>query len=771
MSRIAIPEWLHRDAVTRSARNNTQSSKRSVHRDPPKLSWLLPVLIVLVGVIFDASPSFAHDPHTGIHPKRLKSNAAPHTWAKVADNARTVGTILLNDYPATFDFQNRNTLRETLHRFDHAAGTEYELVVTPPASMTAEQKLQDLGEVRHQLEATAQEIADSFKRISALVEVGTKPTTTARSVSFATSSGALVIHRQTTHAAPDFIIKRIDLRTQGSRSIDLGAGDCFCVLELENVPSGENRFSLTLHAQEKPIGRVELTTTVPHLFPINFKVRDEKGNPLSAAVGLYSGSGELMIPSTALDFSFGGDPYQPTRYREQYNTRYWPGEDGFKRSFFVDHEFTVSLPAGSYRVIGTKGPEYLPVDFKIAVGENDPSTVTIELRHWIDMSAQGWYSGDAHVHYTRMDDAANQRLIKWLDAEDVHVGNVLLMGDARERYFPQYAFGKSGRFVLKHTALIPGQEDPRTNILGHTIFLNIQKPIRQPDGLYYLYDAIFAQAHHQGALGGYAHVVGDLFFVHRDMTLNIPRNKADFVEICEFGAIDESVYYEFLNLGFKIPAIGGSDAPWGGTVGDSRVYAYTGKSFDADEWFAAVKKGRTFVTVGPQLEFTVDGSFPGDELTPNKGAILKIHAKEQAGYLNFALEPLEIVVNGEVVRSAKATDNSASLDFELPADHSLWIAARTKGAHTSPVYVTVERQRHWNLAKVPALLEKREQQIKEVESLIDHPDQFLPPGHRQNWEHADKLRRSSDGLRQSIKEARAIYQQLNQEYQRERSTQ
>src|SRR5207248_11063400 len=105
----------------------------------------------------------------------------------------------------------------------------------------------------------------------------------------------------------------------------------------------------------------------------------------------------------------------------------------------------------------------------------------------------------------------------------------------------------------------------------------------------------------------------------------------------------------------------GSDAPWGGTVGDSRVYAYTGKSFDADDWFAAVKKGRTFVTVGPQLEFTVDGSLPGDELTPKNGAILKIHAKEMAGYLNFALEPLEIVANGEVIRSAKAAGNTSSL--------------------------------------------------------------------------------------------------------------
>ena len=111
------------------------------------------------------------------------------------------------------------------------------------------------------------------------------------------------------------------------------------------------------------------------------------------------------------------------------------------------------------------------------------------------------------------------------------------------------------------TIIVPGQEDPRTNVIGHTIFLNIQKPIRQPEGLYYFYGAIFDEAHHQGALGGYAHVVGDLFFVHRDMTLNIPRNKADFVEICEFGEVVPDVYYEFLNLGFKMPRLVAATLP------------------------------------------------------------------------------------------------------------------------------------------------------------------------------------------------------------------
>jgi hypothetical protein len=594
-----------------------------------------------------------------------------------------------------------------------------------------------------------------------------------RRVSLTSNSGVLVLHRRLFPGAiPDFVLKRVNLNSRRTHSVEFGnVGDCFCVLQFENVPSGTNRFSLTLRSQGIALGTIELTTIVPRLFPIRFRLRDNEGKPLAAAIAIYSSSGELMIPSTALDFSFGGDPYQPTRYREQYNTHYWPGGEGFKRSFFAQDSFTLHLSAGSYRLMATKGPEYLPVDRTISVGENESHFVNIELKHWINMSALGWHSGDSHIHYARMDNAANQRLVRWIDAEDLRIGNVLLMGDARETFFPQYAFGRTGRFVLQDTALIPGQEDPRTNVMGHTIFLNIQKPIRQSKGLYYLYSAIFDEAHRQNALGGYAHVVRDSFLVHRDMTLNIPRNKVDFVEICEFGEVQFELYYEFLNLGFKLSAIGGSDTPWGGTVGDSRVYAYINNGFDPDDWFAAVKKGRTFVSVGPLLEFTVDGFLPGEELTPKKGQNLKVHAKGMAGYLDFPLQQLEIVVNGEVVRSAQPVNNTVSLDFDIPADHSFWIAARTKGAHSSPVYVTVDGQRHWNLSAVPELLAKREQQMKDIENLIDHPDRFLPPGHRQNWEHLDKFRRSSKELRQSIMEARAIYEKLNQEYIKQKATQ
>ena len=110
---------------------------------------------------------------------------------------------------------------------------------------------------------------------------------------------------------------------------------------------------------------------------------------------------------------------------------------------------------------------------------------------------------------------------------------------------------------------------------------------------------VFDAVHAQGGLTGYAHVNSGMFHVHRDMSLNVPRQKLDFVEILQFNQLGTDLYYDFLNLGCKLTASAGSDVPWGGTIGEVRAYAYLGeKEFTADNWFEAFGRGRTFTTSG-----------------------------------------------------------------------------------------------------------------------------------------------------------------------------
>ena len=115
------------------------------------------------------------------------------------------------------------------------------------------------------------------------------------------------------------------------------------------------------------------------------------------------------------------------------------------------------------------------------------------------------------------------------------------------------------------------------------------------------------------------------------------------------------MYYDFLNLGFPLTASAGSDLPWGGTIGEVRVYAYLGeKKFTADHWFDAFRKGNTFVTNGPMLDLNVEGAIPGDKLVLDQDRSVQVSAKMQINPA-IGLKKLELIAHGEVIKKVEST--------------------------------------------------------------------------------------------------------------------
>jgi hypothetical protein len=427
--------------------------------------------------------------------------------------------------------------------------------------------------------------------------------------------------------------------------------------------------------------------------------------------------------------------------------------------FFTDGGFSVAVPAGDYKLIVGKGFEYTPVIETVHIGAGENLSRTITIKRWVDMPGRGWYSGDGHVHYARSGEESNRRLLLWAKAEDVHLVNVMRMGDALKTYFEQYSFGKAGRKVSGDYAVVPGQEDPRTSVIGHTLHMNLQSPIRRPDE-YYLYDRIFDETRRQGGLAGYAHMYqppGRGFWVREDMSMNVPQNRVDFVELAQDGEIDGNLYYEFLNLGFKLAASGGSDVPWGNTIGSSRVYAYLGKTFDPDSWFRAVKAGRTFVTTGPMLELTVNGQVPGADIQVKPGETLRI----QATASGYNVEPrfVEVVAQGDVVKSIRQSSarEPVSLSFTLPVHHSTWIAARCAGALTSPIYVHVGDEPFWKVKAVPELIQARLSQLHDLQILTK---EGVPPGSEGGWNNPAGFQTQVSALLARVEAARKIYLEM-----------
>ncbi|HPD31683.1 MAG TPA: CehA/McbA family metallohydrolase [Phycisphaerae bacterium] len=395
---------------------------------------------------------------------------------------------------------------------------------------------------------------------------------------------------------------------------------------------------------------------------------------------------------------------------------------------------------------------------------------TYRPKRWIDMRKLGWFSGDDHVHGQILSDDDAARLMAWLVAEDVHLGNIVKMGDITRTYFEQRGFGKDYRVINSDYVLSPGQECPRTHqFIGHTISMNINSMVRDTNK-YYLYDYVADTVHGQGGLWGYAHVNSGMFHVHRDMSVNVPKGKCDFAEVLQFGHLGTELWYQFLDLGFKVTASCGSDVPWGGTIGEVRLYACIGeKAFDPDAWFEAVRRGRTFVTNGPMIEFTVNDALPGDEIVVKDNAKLHVRVKAM-GQTEFSQpESVKVVKFGQEVRVAKPAkegDTEIVLEFDMEAGHGCWLAAVTRAtngchAHTTPIYVRREGLRWWKFEDVDQLLDKRLDSLSQIEKLVaDAKSKDLVT--LEGDQELKQLALQGDELLKRVDAARKIYEQLRE---------
>jgi hypothetical protein len=142
-------------------------------------------------------------------------------------------------------------------------------------------------------------------------------------------------------------------------------------------------------------------------------------------------------------------------------------------------------------------------------------------------------------------------------------------------------------------------------------------------------------------------------------------------------------------------------------VGQYRTYAYIpDEEFSYDAWTRAVRAGRTFLSGGPMLHFSVDGVPIGDTLKlPAGGGTVEVEATAESV---FPLHSLEIVQAGRVVAATTDGEGARRLHLKdrLKMDRHTWLAARCAGpeysamahhdvvnrgifAHTSPVYVAV----------------------------------------------------------------------------------
>ena len=100
------------------------------------------------------------------------------------------------------------------------------------------------------------------------------------------------------------------------------------------------------------------------------------------------------------------------------------------------------------------------------------------------------------------DETEDVALCGYLTAEDIHVSNLLELGNIVTTHYRQPAWGVGGRFIRDGHMIASGQEDPRTAQRGHTIHLNLQRPVHLPADRYFFYHEVFEESHRQGGVSG-----------------------------------------------------------------------------------------------------------------------------------------------------------------------------------------------------------------------------------------------------------------------------
>lgn len=459
--------------------------------------------------------------------------------------------------------------------------------------------------------------------------------------------------------------------------------------------------------------------------------------------------------------------------------------------FYADGFARIIVPPGRYRVEAFKGFEYRVArsDYNVRPGETVSDS--IPMRRWIDMPASGWFGSDGHLHIARPHRDDNLRLSSWMQADDIHVANFLQWGTFRAFHNArQFAFGDEG--VHEGEAdhlLIAGQENPRTHFLGHIVVLGASKPARAT-GSYLVTRVFLEEAHRLGGVAGYAHFA-EAFGAQNGLSIDLPHEVVDFVEVIQMGRAGYDVWYEALNAGFRIPPTAGSDFPCGDALpGAERFYTKVEGRLTRESWLEGIRRGRTFATNGPLLRFSVNGRGMGDVLRLREAQAVSIEGEVLFDRSRDDVTHLYLVQNGITVQTFTRDGDSTHIRFSVshPIEEASWLAIRAAGkkldavgrpglwsliglrapersqwisaeAHSAPVFVDVDGlplMRDAPHAK--KILRKWVKRLDALEANLetDHVGE-LELSEAAGQVEQSYIRRSRPELRAAIDRARALY--------------
>jgi hypothetical protein len=392
---------------------------------------------------------------------------------------------------------------------------------------------------------------------------------------------------------------------------------------------------------------------------------------------------------------------------------------------FPDH-ILLKLPLGNYTFVIERGLEYLDQNGRFTFEAFADDSKQIELHRFVDMSAEGWWSGDLDVRRP----AADIELL--MSADDLHVAEVITWSNDKSnlkkgtgppdkapasfstKQMPVRFDGNRYYNLMDESISSPG---------GEALIFHLPALLKTPDeqGEYpplakYINDAkekedvwvdvtrpFFWDLPLLVALGqvdsiqvAHSDICRDTVIPHE--TGGKPRDKVHYPNPYGNPLWSQFIYFQVLECGLRIPPSAGSGsglAP--NPVGYNRMYVHVDGDFTYEKWWQSFRAGQVVITNGPLMRPTVDGELPGHVFQAEPGSSFDF----EIGLTFSTRDPisyLEIIKNGQVAESIRFDDYAKSGKLpNLHFDKSGWFLLRAitdvgktyRFAMTAPYYVEI----------------------------------------------------------------------------------
>ena len=482
----------------------------------------------------------------------------------------------------------------------------------------------------------------------------------------------------------------------------------------------------------------EMVTTEPANRPVRLRVVEKgSGQPAAVRLHLHGQAGEYLPPK---GYHRRVNPYW-------FEDNYGEFVNSLNQYGYIPGECVADLPLGEVFIEISRGYEIKPIRTSFMVTP-ETEELTFELERVLRWREKGWVTADTHVHFLSPQTARLEG-----EAEGVNVVN-LLASQWGEMFsnvsdfdgkttIGAREFGGDGEFLVR-----VGTEN-RMQVLGHISLLGYAGSMIHPlctggpsesavgDPQEVTMAEWAQRCIEQGGLVVMPHGPNPQCERAADIVLGL----VHAIEMMTFNPFDNQInpygladWYRFLNLGYQLPVVGGSDKMAAASLlGGVRTYTHLGdREFTYENWMAATQAGNTFVTVGPLAEIVVEGVSPGQtlRLPPSGGTV---NVTWQVESVSLPIDQVEVVVGGLAVEQVNVGKKlSASGSLELKIADSTWAALRVRGsyrgkhgeiaAHTSAVQILVEGKPLFSNRHAIAILEQIEGAIAYVDTIAPRPE-------------------------------------------------